>query len=182
MPSPAYRLTLVAVGNFDAAVALTQGLCIWDIADGHALLRGAGLTLSNRKGRAIQHDGRTFHGCIGGAPDLVQSLAGLALKGPRDRNCRVAANVRPVAATSQSSRAQGCLLGQHAGDALGSAAEFQSACDIKRTHPNGVTQLSDGGTWNLIAGQPTDDSEMALALARSILDVGTFDHKDVCRA
>ena len=64
------------------------------------------------------------------------------------------------------SRAQGCLLGQLAGDALGSAVEFRSAAQIARSHPDGVTRLSDGGTWNLIAGQPTDDSELAMALAR----------------
>ena len=33
----------------------------------------------------------------------------------------------------------------------------------------------DGGLWNILAGQPTDDSEMALALARSILERGRFE-------
>jgi hypothetical protein len=61
-----------------------------------------------------------------------------------------------------------------AGDALGSAVEFRTAADIARDHPRGVTTLTDGGTWNLIAGQPTDDSEMALALARSLVARGGF--------
>jgi ADP-ribosylglycohydrolase len=34
--------------------------------------------------------------------------------------------------------------------------------------------MSDGGTFNKIAGQVTDDSEMAIALARSILKKGTY--------
>jgi ADP-ribosylglycohydrolase len=34
--------------------------------------------------------------------------------------------------------------------------------------------LEDGGTWNLLAGQPTDDTELALALARSILAEGGY--------
>jgi len=33
----------------------------------------------------------------------------------------------------------------------------------------------DGGVWDILAGQPTDDSEMALALARSILARGRFE-------
>lgn len=33
--------------------------------------------------------------------------------------------------------------------------------------PTGVLELVDGGTWNTIAGQLTDDSEMALLLAQN---------------
>ena len=66
-------------------------------------------------------------------------------------------------------RAQGCLLGQFAGDALGSLVEFKSAEEIGLEYPDGVRDLADGGTWNTIAGQPTDDSEMALMLARSLV-------------
>jgi ADP-ribosylglycohydrolase len=67
------------------------------------------------------------------------------------------------------SRAQGCLLGQLAGDALGSLVEFKSASEIARRYPKGVRDMVDGGTWNTIAGQPTDDSEMALGLARVLV-------------
>jgi ADP-ribosylglycohydrolase len=80
------------------------------------------------------------------------------------------------------SRAQGSLLGQLAGDALGSAVEFRSAADIKKSHPKGVTDLDDGGVWNLIAGQPTDDSEMALALARTLIRHGKFDEQAIAEA
>ena len=79
------------------------------------------------------------------------------------------------------SRAQGCLLGQLAGDALGSLVEFRTPEDIQREHPGGVRDLVDGGTWNTIAGQPTDDSEMALALARMLADQGRYDPKDARR-
>ncbi|MDX9789030.1 MAG: ADP-ribosylglycohydrolase family protein [Desulfobacterales bacterium] len=65
-------------------------------------------------------------------------------------------------------RAQGYLLGQLAGDAIGSLVEFQSPDEIRRSYPNGVRELADGGTWNTIAGQPTDDSEMALLFAMGI--------------
>ena len=56
-------------------------------------------------------------------------------------------------------RAQGCLLGQLAGDALGSLVEFRSEEEILREYPDGVRDLADGGRWNTIAGQPTDDSD-----------------------
>ena len=67
------------------------------------------------------------------------------------------------------SRAQGCLLGQLTGDALGSLVEFQSPHVIRCNYPEGVREMVDGGTWNTIAGQPTDDSEMALLLARMLV-------------
>ena len=72
-------------------------------------------------------------------------------------------------------RAQGCLLGQLAGDALGSLVEFQSPEQILRNYPEGVRELADGGTWNTIAGQPTDDSEMALLLVRMLTERGAYD-------
>jgi ADP-ribosylglycohydrolase len=76
---------------------------------------------------------------------------------------------------SELSRAQGCLLGQLAGDALGSLVEFQPPEEIRRSYPDGVRELADGGTWNTIAGQPTDDSEMALLLARMLTGRGAHD-------
>lgn len=74
----------------------------------------------------------------------------------------------------QRAHARGCLLGQLAGDALGSLVEFQSAEQIRESYPNGVRLLADGGCWSTIAGQPTDDSEMALALARTLLEHGAY--------
>ena len=62
----------------------------------------------------------------------------------------------------------GCLIGQVAGDSLGSLVEFAPADEIARRYPAGVRDLADGGTWDTIAGQPTDDSELAIALARTI--------------
>lgn len=73
------------------------------------------------------------------------------------------------------SRAQGCLLGQLAGDALGSLVEFKSPAAILTLYPDGVRELEDGGTWDTIAGQPTDDSEMALLLARMLAKNGSYD-------
>ena len=82
----------------------------------------------------------------------------------------------------QVDRAQGCLLGQLTGDALGSLVEFQSPEEIRRDYPDGVRELADGGTWNTIAGQPTDDSEMALLLARTLTERGTYDSEAALNA
>ena len=79
-------------------------------------------------------------------------------------------------------RAQGCLLGQLAGDALGSLVEFQTPDEIWRQYPDGVRDLADGGTWNTIAGQPTDDSEMALMLARSLAQERRYNREAVREA
>lgn len=79
-------------------------------------------------------------------------------------------------------RAQGCLLGQLAGDALGSLVESRRPEEIRREYPNGVRDLADGGVHNTIAGQPTDDSEMALMLARTLIERGRFDPKAVKNA
>jgi ADP-ribosyl-[dinitrogen reductase] hydrolase len=72
-------------------------------------------------------------------------------------------------------RAQGCLLEQLAGDALGSQVEFASPDKIARAFPDGVRELRNGGTWGTIAGQPTGDSEMALLLARMLVRTKRYD-------
>jgi len=80
------------------------------------------------------------------------------------------------------SRAQRCLLGQLAGDALGSLVEFRAPDDIRREYPSGVRELANGGTWNTIAGRSTDDSAMALFLARMLVDQGRYDHEEARKA
>ncbi len=85
-------------------------------------------------------------------------------------------NSEPARVPPESlSRARSCLLGQLAGDALGSLVEFQTSAEIRRNYPNGVRDLADGGRWNTIAGQPTDDSELALLLARLLIERDGYD-------
>ena len=79
-------------------------------------------------------------------------------------------------------RAQGCLLGQVIGDSLGSLVEFKGAREIAQRYPRGVRELGDGGVHHTIAGQPTDDSEMALALARCLVLNRKFDADKVLDA
>jgi len=186
IPSNAYRLALAAVGDVDAAISLGSGIAPHDIAGGHALLVGAGRALADLDGAPIIYgEGSGYAGCIGGSPALIDALARRDLRGAVGKGY-LKRHAFPPPSRSQFpqrlARAQGVLLGQLAGDALGSAVEFLGAGEIWRRHPNGVRDLAPGGAWDLIAGQPTDDSEMALALARSLVARGGFDHNAVGQA
>ena len=79
-------------------------------------------------------------------------------------------------------RAQGCLLGQLIGDSLGSLVEFKRVDQIHALYPQGCRELRNGGTWDNLAGQPTDDSELALMLARTLAKVGRYDRGAVLDA
>lgn len=78
-------------------------------------------------------------------------------------------------------RAAGCLMGQIAGDSLGGLVEFCSPATIRERYPDGPRLLEDGGTWNILAGQPTDDSEMALMLARLLPEAVEYDAEEARR-
>jgi ADP-ribosylglycohydrolase len=87
-----------------------------------------------------------------------------------------------TASSVELDRAVGALLGQVVGDSLGSLVEFRTPDDIARQYPKGVRDLADGGTWNTIAGQPTDDSELALDLARTLVRLQVWSSEEVASA
>jgi ADP-ribosylglycohydrolase len=60
--------------------------------------------------------------------------------------------------------------------------EFETAAAIAKRDPDGPRRLENGGRWDLMAGQPTDDSEMALALARSIVSLGGYEREATLEA
>jgi ADP-ribosyl-[dinitrogen reductase] hydrolase len=64
-------------------------------------------------------------------------------------------------------RRRGALVGLAVGDALGAAVEFRSPGTFEP-----VTGYRSGGPHGLAAGEWTDDTSMAVALATSIADVG----------
>ena len=76
-------------------------------------------------------------------------------------------------------RYQGCLLGLACGDALGGPVEFVSRVDIARKYPNGLRDYVGGGWLHLAPGEITDDTQMTLALARSLARGGDLDMDDV---
>ena len=70
-------------------------------------------------------------------------------------------------------RFRGCLLGLAAGDALGTTLEFKSPCTFEPIH-----DMVGDGPFHLEPGQWTDDTSMALCLAKSLTKRGEFDPKD----
>lgn len=72
-------------------------------------------------------------------------------------------------------RSLGALLGQATGDALGTTVEFDSRARIQARFPDGLREIVGGGPFRVQPGQVTDDTELALALARSLAEVGTWD-------
>lgn len=76
------------------------------------------------------------------------------------------------------SDARGMLLGLACGDALGRPVEFQSPDRIERKHGR-VTEMLSDGTHRQPAGTITDDTEMALCIARSLADNGGFNPADI---
>ena len=70
-------------------------------------------------------------------------------------------------------RFRGCLLGLAACDALGTTLEFKPPGTFEP-----ISDLIGGGPFNLLPGQWTDDTSMALCLAASLLECNGFDPDD----
>jgi ADP-ribosyl-[dinitrogen reductase] hydrolase len=192
VPGIAYRLALIAAGEGVAAVSLSSP-GDYDYAGGHALLQAAGGSFVNDDGLPISYSPRGeshTHWCFAGAPALVEELRkkdwspALRRVVPEKRDYDLVAplKTKKVQDPGVLERGQGCLLGQLAGDALGSLVEFLDPATSAKKYPHGVRELLDGGTFNTIAGQPTDDSEMALMLARSIIRAGIYSAEEAARA
>ncbi|MFC7020210.1 MULTISPECIES: ADP-ribosylglycohydrolase family protein [Haloarcula] len=77
-----------------------------------------------------------------------------------------------------SESAAGVLLGLACGDALGRPVEFKSASAIDREYGT-LTEMVGYGTHNKPAGTVTDDTDLALCVARSLVEAGGFDGQDV---
>ncbi|WP_295540262.1 ADP-ribosyl-[dinitrogen reductase] hydrolase [uncultured Thiohalocapsa sp.] len=71
-------------------------------------------------------------------------------------------------------RAIGAYLGLAVGDALGATVEFLTPSEIRAAYRQ-HRDMTGGGWLKLRRGQITDDTEMALALGRSILAAGRVD-------
>ena len=181
VPSIAHRLALVASGEAAATASLHE-TSAWDYAAGQALLRPAGAILLNEDGREVSYapDGTSrSRRAFAGTEGVAAALARQPWSSPGSGRAETAILARlrrgqAIVDAELLSRAQGCLLGQVVGDSLGSLVEFKSASVVEACYPGGPTRLEDGGTWNTLAGQGTDDSEMAFCLSRAILREGLF--------
>lgn len=70
-------------------------------------------------------------------------------------------------------RACGALVGSAVGDALGAPVEFRPAGEYRRRFPEpvlgGIGEMVGGGAFGWAPGQFTDDTEMAVVVAESLL-------------
>ncbi len=180
LASVAHRMARVAAGDGVATVSI-HAVHEYDIAAGAALLRAGGGVVLDFSGKEVvftARPGTLVNGCFAGAPQAAARLArfdwGAAEREER-RPRRVSTGFPKVADARRLARAQACLLGQAIGDSLGSLVEFDSAASIARAYPRGVRELGGHGGHGTLAGQPNDGTEMALALARSMLAAGRYD-------
>ncbi len=79
---------------------------------------------------------------------------------------------RSTEVVSLRERYEGALLGLACADALGGAVEFLPRSAIKRQYPEGVREIVGGGPHGLRPGEVTDDTAMALAIARACAPSG----------
>ncbi|ABM40099.1 ADP-ribosylglycohydrolase family protein [Polaromonas naphthalenivorans] len=83
-----------------------------------------------------------------------------------------AQGISPTQQQSRFDRARGALLGLAVGDAIGTTVEFKPRGSFAP-----LTDMVGGGPFQLLPGQWTDDTSMALCLAASLLENG-FDLHD----
>jgi len=80
-------------------------------------------------------------------------------------------------------RAIGALCGSAVGDALGAPFEFGPAGAFSARFPapvvGGIGEMTGGGSFGWAPGEFTDDTQMALALAESILAADALDPDDL---
>ena len=187
LPSIAHRLALVAAGEAAAAISLHRPGA-WDYGAGHALLRGAGATLVDEAGAEIAYGEGGRSRCRLAFAGSASVARGLAARDWREVDTRGPGRVTipgvPARLPLGAAVADAGLSRPRPGLPAGPAQRRQPRrarrvlilCRGRGGPcPNGPRLLADGGHWGILAGQPTDDSEMALALARTILDRRGFD-------
>jgi ADP-ribosylglycohydrolase len=81
--------------------------------------------------------------------------------------------------TSHTDRALGTVLGSAVGDALGAPFEFgpEGAFSDRFPKPGAGGEMCGGGGWD--PGEATDDTQMAVLLAESLVERGGLDLPDV---
>lgn len=77
-------------------------------------------------------------------------------------------------------RVFGCLFGLAVGDALGAPVEGMPREEVRKKFGR-VTEMMGGGWLNLKPGEVTDDTELALQIAKSIADEGQVDLEAIAR-
>ena len=157
VPSIAHRLALVAAGEAAATSSLFSPRS-WDYGGGHALLRGGGRRARRRgrprgdlrRGRATAASRARVRRAPGRWRRRWRAARGKTWAPapwtePRPAHLE---RGRAIADAALLSRAQGCLLGQVAGDSLGALVEFESAARPRAGRATGRARwwTADAGT------------------------------------
>lgn len=80
---------------------------------------------------------------------------------------------------SRADRLAGCLVGLAVGDALGAPLEFLSREQVRKRFPQGLQEMTASSLWN--KGEYTDDTQMTLLIAESLLQNEGFVASDVAK-
>lgn len=185
IPSLAYRLALAAAGEVDASVSI-KGPRDFDFAAGHALVIGAGGLLVDQDGerpRYLPGVMQRAEFCFAGRPSVVRELLSRDFRRVNlapEEHLPALGLMRPRRGENEPEakiydRALGALYGLLIGDAMGSAYEGMHKSELGEI-PEGLIGSSIHHT---IAGQPTDDGEMALAMARAMSARGVFSERAI---
>jgi fructose-1,6-bisphosphatase/inositol monophosphatase family enzyme len=131
LPSIAYRLARVAVGDGLATITL-RPVNAHDVAAGHALLQAAGGVLTAEDGVSVTYDDQGFSrpsACFGGAPLVVEALRTRQWRGSTEdrRESRVTLAWPRSIPEQMVDRAVGALLG------LAANGNFEPALALART-------------------------------------------------
>ncbi len=80
-------------------------------------------------------------------------------------------------------RAVGCMVGAAVGDALGAPFEFLPSGTYRDRFPvaarDGAGEMIGGGAFDWAPGEFTDDTQMALVIAASLVEHGRYDLDDI---
>ena len=88
--------------------------------------------------------------------------------------------MRRVSGPERMARAVGAVVGAAVGDALGAPFEFGAAGAFSAKYPPGdasPSEMGGGGGWE--PGEATDDTQMAVLVADSLLERGGLDPADI---
>ena len=85
----------------------------------------------------------------------------------------------PAVISGIPDRVAGCLVGLAIGDALGAPLEFMARREVRRKFPEGLRDMIPSALWD--AGEYTDDTQMALLIAESLIEEKGFVALDIAR-
>jgi fructose-1,6-bisphosphatase/inositol monophosphatase family enzyme len=188
IPSIAHRLARVAAGEAAATTSLYSPKT-WDFAAGHCLILAAGGALVDSNGNEPVYDDealgtapRLFAGSKAVALDLSKRNWDLAFRSEREMSMPIVRlkKGRAIADPGLLSRAQGALLGHLVGSSLGKLfGGTGGESESKSLDPSSLEAASL--RRRLLAGQLGASGEIAIATARSLVDLAS-DPKRLKRA